>query len=161
MKYPEYINEKLIKKTKELFNYIKQTQGTKEAFIFKKLSLVAAYGQMYVSKISYREFLNDFEEYLFHEENIWRKKSLQKFGCAEPLVSKYWGIVDLKGTAFWVSHEHIANDNIEQLEKAIIEQLKRAYGMVGHEVYTKYNKYCNEVIEEYETRRSKQTHRTL
>lgn len=155
MKYPEYINEELIKKTKKLFNHIKQTQGTEEAFLFKKLSLVAAYGQMYVSKIPYGDFLEGFEEYLFHDGNVWRKKSLQKFGCAEPLVSKYWGIVDLKGTAFWVSHEHIANDDIEQLEKAIIEQLKRKDYTAGHEVYTKYSEYCNEVIEEYETRRSK------
>lgn len=155
MKYPEYINEELIKKTKELFNYVKQTQGTEEAFIFKKLSLAAAYGQMYVSKISYREFLDNFESYLHNSQDRWRRKSLQQLGCDKPLVSHYWGIGYCDGTAFWVSHEHIASDNIEQLEEAIIEQLKRAHGIVGHEVYTKYNKYCNEVIEEYETRRSK------
>lgn len=151
MKYPEYINEELVKKTKELFNHIKQTQGTEEAFLFKKLSLVAAYGQMYVSKKSYIDFLEGFEEYLFHEGNVWRKKSLQQFGCDKPLVSHYWGIGYCDGTAFWVSHEHIANDNIEQIEETIIEQLKRAYD----EVSTKYSEYCNEVIEEYETRRSK------
>ena len=79
MKYPEYIDEELIKKTKELFNYIKQTQGTEEAFIFKKFSLVAAYGQMYVSKISYREFLDNFESYLHNSQHIWREKSLKEF----------------------------------------------------------------------------------
>ena len=155
MKYPEYINEELIKKTKKLFNHIKQTQGTEEAFLFKKLSLVAAYGQMYVSKIPYGDFLEGFEEYLYYNENVWRKKSFECTGCKEPLVSHYWGIGYMSGTAFWVSHEHIANDDIEQLEKAIIEELKKAYGIVGHEVYRKYNEYRDEIIEEYETRRSK------
>lgn len=155
MKYPTYITEYELKKTKEIFNLIKQTQGTEEAFIFKKFSLVAAYGQMYVSKIPYREFLGNFENYLHNSQNTWRIKSFGRTGCDRPLVSHYWGIGYCDGTAFWVSHEHIANDNIEQIEKAIIEQLKRAHGTLGHEVYTKYDKYCNQLIKEYETTRSK------
>ena len=155
MKYPKYVGEELIKKTKRLFNHIKQTQGTEEAFLFKKLSLVAAYGEMYVSKIPYRNFLGAFEEYLYFQEDVWRKKSFERTGCKEPLVSHYWGIGDTSGTAFWVSHEHLVNDDIEQLEKAIIEQLKRKDYTAGHEIYSKYEDYCNEVIEEYETRRSK------
>lgn len=150
MKYPKYVSEELIKKTKRLFNHIKQTQGTEEAFLFKKLSLVAAYGQMYDSKIPYEDFLGAFEEYLYDKENVWRKKSFECTGCKEPLISHYWGIGYLDGTAFWVSHEHIANDNIEQIEETIIEQLEK-----GHAVYKKYGKYRNELIEEYETRRSK------
>jgi hypothetical protein len=154
MKYPEYINEELIKKTKELFNYIKQTQGTEEAFIFKKLSLAAAYGQMYVSKISYREFLANFESYLHDSQHRWRIKSLQEFGCDKPLVSHYWGIGDNPiGTAFWVSHEHIRKDNIEQLEDAIIEELKKT--RVEDGIYTKYRDDYINILKEYETRRSK------
>ena len=153
MKYPEYINEELIKKTKELFNYIKQTQGTEEAFLFKKLSLAAAYGQMYVSKISYREFLYNFESYLHNSQHRWRIKSLQEFGCDRPLVSRYWGIGYLDGTAFWVSHEHIRKDNIEQLEDAIIEELKKT--RVEDGIYTKYKDDYINILKEYETRRSK------
>ena len=43
----------------------------------------------------------------------------------------------------------------EQLTLDNIEQLKRAHDTAGHEVYAKYDKYRNELIEEYETRRSK------
>ena len=153
MKYPEYINEELIKKTKELFNYIKQTQGTEEAFIFKKLSLAAAYGQMYVSKISYREFLYNFEDYLHNSQHRWRIKSFQQLGCNKPLVSHYWGIGYCNGTAFWVSHEHIRKDSIEQLEDAIIEELKKS--TIGHGIYTAYRDDYNDILKEYETRRSK------
>lgn len=155
MKYPKYLGENMIRKTKKLFNHIKQTQGTEEAFIFKKLSLVAAYGQMYVSKIPYRDFTESLERYLYDKENIWRKKSFECTGCKEPLVSHYWGIGYMSGTAFWVSNEHIANDNIEQLEKAIIQELKIKDYIPGHKVYSTYEDYCNELIEEYETRRSK------
>lgn len=153
MKYPVYINEEEVKRTKELFNHIKQTQGTEEAFIFKKLSLAAAYGQMYVSKISYKEFLDKFESYLHNSQNTWRIKSFQRFGYDTPLVSHYWGIGYCEGTAFWVSHEHIRKDSIEQLEDAIIEELKKT--TIEHGIYTKYRDDYINILKEYETRRSK------
>ena len=153
MKYPEYINEELIKKTKELFNYIKQTQGAEEAFLFKKLSLAAAYGQMYVSKISYREFLGNFEDYLHNSQHRWRIKSFQQFGYDRPLVSRYWGIGYCDGTAFWVSHEHIRKENIEQLEDAIKKKKKKT--RIEDGIYTKYKDDYINILKEYETRRSK------
>ena len=155
MKYPAYITEEEVKRTKKLFNFIRQTQNIEEAFLFKKLSLVAAYGQMYASKISYREFLNDFENYLYNSHNTWRIKSFERFGYDTPLVSHFWAIGDCYGTAFWVTHEHIIKDDMEQLEDAIIEELKKSFTITGHEIYTKYRNNYNNILKEYETRRSK------
>lgn len=133
MKYPTYLTEYELKKTAELFHTIRQRFGLSQALIFKRMSLTAAYGSMYVWKIDYGEFLNIVIKYLdkpniLSFDGFWNLK-----GEADRNLHAYYDY-----NVYNVRKEHIVYDSMGKFEKALIdtimdtnpnhlERIKRAY----------------------------------
>ena len=64
MKYPSYLRECEIKQTISLFKTIRKRDGIEAADLFKRISLTAAYGELYLGKIEYQSFLNAVSQFL-------------------------------------------------------------------------------------------------
>lgn len=64
MKLPPYITQQQKKEIALLFRYIRYTQGIKQALIYKKLVLTAAYGIMIMGKIDFEYFFRELERHI-------------------------------------------------------------------------------------------------
>jgi hypothetical protein len=144
MKYPTYISEMLMNETGSLYRKIRQRDGMEAAALFKRISLVAAYGSMYGDKITYRQFLKDAEEY------FWGKRSFIHFwGLKQDADNRKYTPDTFK--VFYVMERTIVYAPMEELEKEIIQALKQRLGYIKTSLK---DDYC-QIIHSYETRRNK------
>ena len=117
MKYPSFIDETLIKKTISIYRKIRQRDGMEAAILFKKISLVAAYGNMYGDKIAYRQFLEDAEEYFEKELSF-----MHFWGLKQDADNRKYTPDTFK--VFYVKERTIVYAPMEELEKEIMQTLK-------------------------------------
>lgn len=112
MKYPSYLREYEIKQTIHLFKAIRKRDGIEAADLFKRISLTAAYGELYIGKISYSSFLDEVSRFLscgkFME--FWNLKQ-------EAEVSKTFRVYN-------TNEKIIVNGTMTELETEIITQLR-------------------------------------
>lgn len=114
MKYPSYLTEDEIKKTIHLFKTIRKRDGIEAADLFKRISLTAAYGELYEGKISYSSFLDEVSR-VFNYSNInfiefWHLKQ-------EAEMSKTYRV-------YYTNERIIVNGTMTELETEIITQLR-------------------------------------
>ena len=144
MKYPSYIKEQDLKNTQFFYRKIREKQGIRQALIFKKLSLVAAYGQMYKGKITYSDFLREVNS--FFKKQTWGTED----GYEEPF-SEFWHIEDNQykqdTASFYIKDRLIINATLKQIEEEIIYMLKIKYHFSVKPIYTDI---CKKILKEYE-----------
>lgn len=146
MKYPSFIDETLIKETISLYRKIRQRDGMEAADLFKRISLVAAYGNLYVDKITYGQFLEDAEEYFEFE----RERSFIHFwGLKKDADNRIYTPDRFK--VFYVMEKTIVYAPMEELEKEIIQTLKQRLGYIRTSLK---DDYC-QIIHSYDTTRNK------
>lgn len=140
MKYPSFIDETLIKETISLYRKIRQRDGMEAADLFKRISLTAAYGELYSDKISYKAFLDEVYQFISRNNflEFWHLKQEAQF---------------VKHTfyVFRVSEKTIVNATIQELEQEIITQLKEHLFVISS---TKKQIY-NQILQTYDTTRNK------
>ena len=114
------------------------------ATLFKRISLVAAYGNLYVDKIAYGQFLEDAEEYFEKEHSF-----IHFWGLKEDADNRKYTPDTFK--VFYVMEKTIVYAPMEELEKEIIQTLKQRLGYIKTSLK---DDYC-QIIHSYETRRNK------
>ena len=139
MKYPSHLTESLIKETIDLFKQIKRKDGMEAADLFKRISLTAAYGELYSDKISYKAFLDEVYQFISRNNflEFWHLKQ-------EAQVKQTFYV-------FRVSEKTIVNATIQELEQEIITQLKEHPFVISP---TKKQIY-NQILQTYDTTRNK------
>ena len=141
MKYPSYLREYEIRQTIRLFKAIRKRDGIEAADLFKRISLTAAYGELYRGKISYNSFLNevsiDFNYGNINFIEFWNLKH-------EAEVSKTYRVYN-------TSERIIVNGTMTELETEIITQLRNRPNSINPRRKEDYNK----IIEDYDTNRNK------
>ena len=114
MKYPSYLRECEIKQTISFFKTIRKKDGIEAADLFKRISLTAAYGELYLGKISYQSFLDEVSRFIKYSYNnfieFWNLKH-------EAEVSKTY-------TVYNTNEKIIVNGTMTELETEIITQLR-------------------------------------
>lgn len=144
MKYPSFIDETLIKETISLYRKIRQRDGMEAAILFKRISLVAAYGDMYGDKITYRQFLEDAENYFEKELSF-----MHFWGLKQDADNRKYTPDTFK--VFYVMERTIVYAPMEELEKEIMQTLKQRPGHIRTSLKDNYY----QILIDYETRRSK------
>ena len=140
MKYPSYLRECEIKQTIHLFKKIRKRDGIEAADLFKRISLTAAYGELYLGKITYGSFLDEVS------------------GFFNLNYSKFMEFWDLKHEAhlpktyrvYNTNERIIVNGTMTELEQEIITQLKGNPNLINPRRKEDYNK----IIENYDTNRN-------
>ena len=121
MKYPSYLTEKEITSTIHLFKKIRQKDGIEAADLFKRISLTAAYGELYLGKISYSSFLDEVSRFLKYSYNnfieFWNLKH-------EAHLPKTY-------TVYNTNEKIIVNGTMTELETEIITQLKEYPNLIN------------------------------
>lgn len=114
MKYPSYLRECEIKQTIHLFKAIRKRDGIEAADLFKRISLTAAYGELYLGKISYQSFLDEVSRFLNYSYSnfieFWNLKH-------EAELPKTY-------TVYNTNEKIIVNGTMTELETEIITQLR-------------------------------------
>ena len=146
MKYPSFIDETLIKETISLYRKIRQRDGMEAATLFKRISLVAAYGNMYIDKITYREFLEDAEKYFAIEEEL---SFIHFWGLKQDADNRKYTPDTFK--VFYVKEKTVVYAPMEELEKEIMQTLKQR----PEHIKTSLKDNYYQIIHSYETRRNK------
>lgn len=140
MKYPSYLREDEIKQTIRLFKKIRQKDGIEAADLFKRISLTAAYGELYLGKISYGSFLDDVSRFLKYSYSnfieFWNLKH-------EANLPKTYRVYNTNGKI-------IVNGTMTELETEIITQLRNKPNNIKPRRKEDYNK----IIENYDTNRN-------
>lgn len=138
MKYPSYLRECEIKQTIHLFKKIRQKDGIEAADLFKRISLTAAYGELYLEKISYRSFLDEVSRFLNYSNFIefWHLKH-------EANLPKTYRVYN-------TNEKIIVNGTMTELETEIITQLRNRLESINPRRKEDYNK----IIENYDTNRN-------
>jgi len=140
MKYPSYLRECEIKQTIHLFKAIRKRDGIEAADLFKRISLTAAYGELYLAKISYSSFLNEVSTFLAHSYSsfieFWHLKD-------EAEAAKTYRIYN-------TNEKIIVNGTMTELEQEIITQLRNRPNFINPRRKEDYNK----IIEDYDTNRN-------
>ena len=143
MKYPSYLRECEIRQTINLFKAIRKRDGIEAADLFKRISLTAAYGELYIGKITYGSFLDEVSRFLNYSNysnsnfiEFWNLKH-------EAKAAKTYRIYN-------TSVKIIANGTMTELETEIIKQLKGNTNLISQRRKEDYNK----IIEDYDTNRN-------
>lgn len=138
MKYPSYLTEDDIKKTIYLFKTIRQRDGIEAADLFKRISLTAAYGELYLRKISYSSFLDEVSEFLNYNNFIefWNLKQEAE--------------ISIICRVYHTNERIIVNGTMTELETEIITQLRNKPNSINPRRKEDYNK----IIENYDTNRN-------
>lgn len=142
MKYPSYLTEHEIKVTIHFFKTIRQRDGIEAADLFKRISLTAAYGELYIGKIEYGSFLDEVSRFSFNNYNysnfieFWNLKH-------EATLSKTYRVYN-------INEKIIVNGTMTELETEIITQLKENPNLINPRRKKDYNK----IIENYDTNRN-------
>jgi hypothetical protein len=114
MKYPSYLRECEIKQTISFFKTIRKKDGIEAADLFKRISLTAAYGELYLGKISYSSFLDEVSRFIKYSYNnfieFWNLKH-------EATLSKTYRVYN-------TNEKIIVNGTMTELETEIITQLR-------------------------------------
>lgn len=137
MKFPPYISDNERELTRKLYLQVRKKQGIEQASIFKKLALVAAYGEMYQGKIDYSEFITVIEKRI--KNNV--------------LVSDFWDLrIDAERNSpsdmvYHIKEKSIVFNKPKDLEKEIIITLKKHY---PYAIRENKRKYCEKIIEDYD-----------
>ncbi len=137
MKYPSYLRECEIRQTIHLFKAIRQKYGIEAADLFKRISLTAAYGELYLGKISYSSFLDEVSRILKYSYNnfieFWNLKN-------EAELPKTYRVYN-------TNEKIIVNGTMTELETEIITQLRNRPNSINPIRKEDYNK----IIENYDT----------
>lgn len=140
MKYPSYLREFEIKQTISFFKTIRKRDGIEAADLFKRISLTAAYGELYIGKISYSSFLDEVSGFFnLNYSNFIEFWDLKH----EAEASKTYRI-------FNTNEKIIVNGTMTELEQEIITQLKENPNLINPRRKEDYNK----IIENYDTNRN-------
>ena len=143
MKYPSYLTEDEIKQTIHLFKKIRQKDGIEAATLFKRISLTAAYGNMYGEKITYREFLEDAEKYFEKELSF-----MHFWGLKQDADNRKYTPDAFK--VFYVMEKTIVYAPMEELEKEIMQTLKQRPGHIRTSLKDDYY----QILINYDTNRN-------
>ena len=114
MKYPSYLTEDEIKKTIYLFKTIRKRDGIEAADLFKRISLTAAYGELYQGKISYSSFLDEVSRFLNYSYNNFIEFWNLKYEAKTSMVDR----------VYHTNERIIVNGTMTELETEIITQLR-------------------------------------
>lgn len=140
MKYPSYLRECEIKQTISFFKTIRKKDGIEAADLFKRISLTAAYGELYLGKISYQSFLDEVSRFIKYSYNnfieFWNLKH-------EATLAKTY-------TVYNTNEKIIVNGTMTELETEIITQLRNRLNNINPRRKEDYNK----IIENYDTNRN-------
>lgn len=121
MKYPSYLRECEIKQTISFFKAIRKRDGIEAADLFKRISLTAAYGELYIGKISYSSFLDEVSRFFNLNYNnfieFWNLKH-------EATLSKTYRVYN-------TNERIIVNGTMTELETEIITQLKEYPNLIN------------------------------
>ena len=140
MKYPSYLRECEIKQTISLFKTIRKRDGIEAADLFKRISLTAAYGELYLGKIEYQSFLNAVSQFLKYN-NI---------NFIEFWNLKYDAELHETYRVYNTNENIIVNGTMTELETEIITQLRNKPNSINPRRKKDYNK----IIENYDTNRN-------
>ena len=140
MKYPSYLRECEIRQTIHLFKAIRQKYGIEAADLFKRISLTAAYGELYLGKISYSSFLDEVSRFLSYSSinfiEFWNLKQ-------EAEVSKTY-------TVYNTNEKIIVNGTMTELETEIITQLRNRPNSINKRRKEDYH----QILINYDTNRN-------
>ena len=141
MKYPSYLRECEIKQTISFFKTIRKKDGIEAADLFKRISLTAAYGELYLGKISYDSFLDEVSRFLNHSYNnfmeFWNLKH-------EATLAKTYRVYN-------TNEKIIVNGTMTELETEIITQLKENPNLINPRRKEEYY----QILIDYDTNRNK------
>ena len=84
MKIPPYIKKEDIQKTVQIANKIRNQEGISSYLFFKRLAIVAMYGELIILKISYHHFLQCVEKHVEYSFN----NSITAFGGFNRITKK-------------------------------------------------------------------------
>ncbi len=144
MKYPSYLREYEIKQTIHLFKKIRQRDGIEAADLFKRISLTAAYGELYLGKILYNTFLDEVSRFLNYSNYI-------NSNFIEFWNLKYEAEQSETYRVYNTNEKIIVNGTMTELETEIITQLRNRPNSINPRRKEDYNK----IIEDYDTNRNK------
>lgn len=116
MKISPYITIENKKEIAKLFHKVRQKYGIKQAYLLKKIALVATYGTMMNGKISFEQFISILKIHL--EIN---KRPMNTF-CGFNVPYK---INDERETLFSIPHKTIYYGTIKEVEDAIIKMFRQ------------------------------------
>lgn len=140
MKYPSFINETLIKETISLYRKIRQRDGMEAATLFKRISLTAAYGELYLGKILYSSFLDEVSRFLNYSYNNFIEFWNIKHEAEMSIICRI----------YHTNVRIIVNGTMTELETEIITQLRNRLDSINPRRKEDYNK----IIENYDTNRN-------
>lgn len=141
MKYPSYLREYEIKQTIHLFKKIRQRDGMEAATLFKRISLVAAYGELYIGKITYGSFLDVVSTFLEYSYSSFIEFWHLKYEAEQSETYRVYN----------TNEKIIVNGTMTELETEIITQLRNRPDSINPRRKEDYNK----IIEDYDTNRNK------
>ena len=138
MKYPSYLRECEIRQTINLFKAIRKRDGIEAADLFKRISLTAAYGELYLGKISYSSFLDEVSRFLSCSKFIefWNLKH-------EATLAKTYRVYN-------TNEKIIVNGTMTELEQEIITQLKENPNLINPRRKEEYY----QILIDYDTNRN-------
>ena len=138
MKYPSYLRECEIRQTIHLFKAIRKRDGIEAADLFKRISLTAAYGELYQGKISYQSFLDEVSRFLSCSKFIefWNLKH-------EATLAKTYRVYN-------TNEKIIVNGTMTELEQEIITQLKENPNLINPRRKEEYY----QILIDYDTNRN-------
>ena len=140
MKYPSYLREYEIRQTIHLFKAIRKRDGIEAADLFKRISLTAAYGELYQGKISYQSFLDEVSRFFNLNYNnfieFWNLK-------LEAELPKTYQVYN-------TNEKIIVNGTMTELETEIVTQLKGYPNLINPRRKEEYY----QILKDYDTNRN-------